>query len=328
MNKQTKAADSAASNGNAARSGRLTSPGPARLIVILAVLGVSFSAIFVRYSTAPSMTLAMLRMAMTVVLLLPSMIRTGGRELVSSSKKSKLLGAAAGVCLGLHFLTYFESIKNTTLASGLVLVNTEVFFVAVFLLIFYKEKLGALSIVGVLLAFGGGVLVAGGDLAFNSETLYGNIMAILSAICLSCYTLLGREMRSSVSATVVSFMAYLGAAVTLGIIMAATGAKLSDITGRDLLCALGMAVCCTLLGHSVFIWALKYVPTPFVSTAKLLEPVFSSIWGVFLFDEIPAVHQIAGGLVLITGVAIYAFSSEKDKAKRDAEAEAASSPNS
>lgn len=49
-----------------------------------------------------------------------------------------------------------------------------------------------------------------------------------------------------------------------------------------------MAVCCTLLGHNVFSWGLKYLPPAFIATVKLMEPVFASVWGLLLFGERPA----------------------------------------
>ena len=69
--------------------------------------------------------------------------------------------------------------------------------------------------------------------------------------------------------------------------------------------ALGMAVFCTLLGHSVFSWGLKYLPPAFIATVKLMEPVFASVWGLILFAEKPAVPVLIGGAVIICGIALY-----------------------
>ena len=66
-----------------------------------------------------------------------------------------------------------------------------------------------------------------------------------------------------------------------------------------------MAVFCNLLGHSVFSWGLKYLPPSFVSTVKLLEPVFASVWAVFLFRELPEVPVLLGGFVVLAGIALY-----------------------
>jgi len=66
-----------------------------------------------------------------------------------------------------------------------------------------------------------------------------------------------------------------------------------------------MAVFCNLLGHSVFSWGLKYLPPSFISTAKLLEPVFASVWAFFLFREKPGLSVLAGGVVVLSGIALY-----------------------
>ena len=66
-----------------------------------------------------------------------------------------------------------------------------------------------------------------------------------------------------------------------------------------------MAVFCNLLGHSVFSWGLKYLPPSFISTAKLLEPVFASVWALLLFSETPGLPVLLGGAVVILGIALY-----------------------
>ena len=84
---------------------------------------------------------------------------------------------------------------------------------------------------------------------------------------------------------------------------------------KNLLVAFGLALMCTLLGHSIFSWGLKYEKASFVSTAKLLEPIFASVLGILLFREIPSVTSVAGGAVVITGI-ILCVRSGNDKKKR------------
>ena len=69
-------------------------------------------------------------------------------------------------------------------------------------------------------------------------------------------------------------------------------------------------VFCTLLGHSVFSWDLKYESPAFISTVKLLEPVFAGLLGVLLFKEIPKTQVILGGCTIILGVYVYSIFSE------------------
>ena len=101
-------------------------------------------------------------------------------------------------------------------------------------------------------------------------------------------------------------------------------ALLGDLSGTPLagygpvngLTALGMAVCCTLLGHNVFSWGLKYLPPAFIATVKLMEPVFASVWGLLLFGERPGWLTVAGGAAVL-GVGLYARTIGGDAGKRE-----------
>ena len=63
------------------------------------------------------------------------------------------------------------------------------------------------------------------------------------------------------------------------------------IDAANALVALGLAVFCTLLGHSIFSWGLRYEKASFISTVKLLEPVFVSLMAAVIFYEIPSQSQ-------------------------------------
>ena len=101
-----------------------------RLIVILGVLGVSLSSIMVRLSTAPSLILVVYRVFFAVMLLAPSVLLKHREELRCLTAREILLCLGSGCFLGLHFLTYFESLRYTDVASSVTLVDMEVFFVA------------------------------------------------------------------------------------------------------------------------------------------------------------------------------------------------------
>ena len=73
-----------------------------------------------------------------------------------------------------------------------------------------------------------------------------------------------------------------------------------------------LSVCSTLLGHSIFSWCLKFFSPSFVSASKLCEPVAAAVFALFLFREVPAPLQIAGGVVTIGGVLLYSQVEKKE----------------
>lgn len=271
-----------------------------KVIIILGVLGCSLSAILVRFSDAPSTVLAFYRMFFSAVLLLPALLKGSVSEYKKLSKKQILLCGLSGLFLGLHFTFYFESLKHTSISSSVVLVDTEVFFVAIGGMLVLKEKLSGLNWLCIAITFVGSVVVALGDLAGGN--IKGDLIALLGAACVGIYTLIGRKMRETMSTTAYTWIVYFVASVVVLICSLSTGSPIVPVSGKNLLIGLGLAVFCTLLGHSIFSWGLKYEKAAFVSTAKLLEPVFASLIGIVIFAEMPSLTTILGGIMIILGI--------------------------
>lgn len=284
-----------------------------KLIIILGVLGASFSAVLVRYSDAPSTVLVLYRMLWCVVMLSPMIALRHREELKQTQLKQILLCVVSGIFLGMHFTCYFQSLRYTSIASSVVLVDTEVFFVALGGVIFLKEKLAPANWLGIIITFAGSVLVAMGD--SGDGRLLGDMIALAGAMCSAVYTLIGRKVRESMSTTIYTWIVYFFAGLVALTASLCGGYEVVHIGMKNLLVAFGLALMCTLLGHSIFSWGLKYEKASFVSTAKLLEPIFASVLGILLFREIPSVTSVAGGAVVITGI-ILCVRSGNDKKKR------------
>lgn len=281
-----------------------------KLLVILGVLGVSLSAVFVKITDAPSLILVFYRTLVASLLLLPVVLVKGRDELKCLKGKEVLLCIASGVFLGLHFTAYFESLRYTSIAASVVLVDTEVFFVAFAMLFIFKEKISRNGWIGIVAAFTGSVIVAMADMGAGSDVIKGDMIALSGAACMAVYTLIGKVCRKNISTTVYTFLVYLSSAATVLLFLLLSGTKLGGYGAETWVSGIGMAVFCTLMGHSVYSWALKYEKASFISTAKLLEPVFASVLGIFLFHEIPGIYTVCGGAIIIFGIFYYSRYSE------------------
>ncbi|MDO5785728.1 MAG: DMT family transporter [Eubacteriales bacterium] len=283
-----------------------------KLIVIFGVVSMSTSSIFGKMVSAPAMVSAMYRMMFTALLLLPVVIWKHRAELCRADRKSLLSCVLSGVFLGIHFTAYLESLKYTRIASSTVLVDTEVLFVALVLLFFFREKIPKAGLLGIAVTMAGGIVIALGDTSGGTHIIYGDMMAILGALCSSVYTLIGRNQRKYLSTTVYTFLVYASAAVTLFLASVVTGQAMTGYPLSDFAYIAAMVIFCTLLGHSIFSWGLKYISAAFISLVKLGEPVCATIMGIFLFSEIPQGNQIIGGLIVIGGIAMYLFAKENN----------------
>ena len=230
-------------------------------------------------------------------------------------RKTALLCLMSGLFLGLHFASYFQALRYTSIASAVALVDTEVFFVAFMIFFFFREIIPLQAWAGILLTFTGSMLIALSDAGGGEHVLLGDLIALAGAACLAVYTILGKVCRKEISTTAYTTLVYSSAALTVLVILLCTGTPVLGYEPVNWLSALGMAVFCTLLGHSVFNWALKYESAAFLSTVKLLEPVFAAILGVLLFREIPSKQVMLGGFIVILGVYVYSRFSETPEKK-------------
>jgi len=271
--------------------------------VIIGVLGVSLSSILVRYSTAPSAVTAALRLLWTALLLTPAVFgnRQVRRELFAVSRKTLLLSALSGLCLAAHFGIWFESLQHTTVASSTTIVCTDAIWVALGYRLFLKGRLSSKAAAAIAVAFLGSVLIALADSSAGGAHLYGDALALTAAIAIAAYTLIGSVVRVNTSTTVYTYIVYTVCAAVLSLVCFAQGYSLiADASG--VVVGLLLAVCSTLLGHSIFSWSLKYFSPAFVSAAKLCEPVVAAMLAAVLFGEWPLPLQLVGSALILGGV--------------------------
>lgn len=276
-----------------------------RVILLLGVLGASFSSVFVRWSAAPSLVTATGRLGWSVLLLLPVILFRHREELKSCTKKDLLLCAASGVCLALHFTTWFESLRWTSIASSTVLVSTEVIFTALGFALFLKGKIPRLGVLAIALAFGGSVILALSDHSGGAGALKGDLLALAGAVFVALYTLIGQVQRARQSTSVYTFLTYAACLATLLLMDAVTATPVLGWGLRETVVGLLLCVFCTLLGHSLFSWSLKWLSPAYVSAAKLCEPVFAAVMGLLLFGEALRPLQLLGGGVVLLAVFLY-----------------------
>ncbi len=284
------------------------------IMIVVGVLGISLSSIFVKFSSAPSAVTAAYRLMWTVLILTPIVFskKETRKELRSLSKKSVILSIISGAFLALHFVLWFESLSHTSVASSTTIVCTEVIWVALGFCLVLKGKLNIKAIMAIAITLVGSVLIAYSD--SGGETgLYGDILALLAAVAVAVYTLIGGVVREKVSTTVYTYIVYVSCMVVLLGTCAFQGHNIFGFGFSAPVVGLLLSLFSTILGHSIFSWCLKYFSPSFVSASKLCEPVVSALIAMFIFAEIPTLLQVAGAVLVIGGVLFYSLIETKKR---------------
>lgn len=271
------------------------------------VIGISLSAIFVKYSDAPSVVTAAYRLLWTVLLMTPYVLSNKEirQEIITTDKKTIALCAVSGIFLALHFTFWFESLNRTSVASSTAITCTEVIWVALGFCLFLKGRIGKAALGSIVITVSGSLLIALSDYSSGGNHLLGDALALAAAIFTAVCTLISGEVRKNMTTTSYTYIVYVFCALVLCLVTAGSGLPLTGHGMRPLIISFLLAVFSTLLGHTMFTWCLKFLSPSFVSASKLCEPVVAALFAIPLFHEIPAPLQIIGGIVTITGVLVY-----------------------
>lgn len=279
-------------------------PIPPLLGIAIGIVAVSFASIFIRLADAPSLVIAAYRLTLaSLILVVPTWLQARD-ELRALTGQDLRLAFLSGAFLAMHFATWIASLDYTTVASSVVLVDTNPLFVALMSSLLLRERMSQSTMVGIAITVAGGIVVGYGDLGLGGQQLLGDGLALIGAVMAAGYFTIGRSLRRKLSLLAYIFLTYATAALVLLTLCLLTRQSFTGYSSQTYLMFLLLAVVPQMIGHSSFNWALRYLSATFVAVTVLGEPVGSTILAVVILNEIPTASKLAGGLLILAGIYI------------------------
>ncbi|MBL8117658.1 MAG: DMT family transporter [Anaerolineae bacterium] len=285
----------------------LRAPASAYVVILLGILAVSLAAIFIRLAQAegiPSLLIATSRMVIASLILTPFVLGKHRSEITRLQSHQLGWALVSGLFLAIHFASWIKSFEYTSVLVGVVLVTTSPLWAAILERIFLNSPLNRWVGLGLIIGIAGSVIVAIPANGIRMEANLGSILALIGAVAVAVYYVLGRKLRAHLSLLVYIWLVYGFAAIFLLIVSIATGIPVTGYSLNGYLWLIAIAIIPQIIGHSSFNYALKYFPASYVGVAGQLEPVLSSVIALFLFNEYPLPVQIIGSGVILVGVII------------------------
>ena len=272
------------------------------LFLLAGIIAVSTASIFIKLCDAPVLIIAAYRMVLASLVLMPFACRQETwRGWGRSEWKWSLL---SGLFLSLHLAFWIASLKYTSVASSVVLVTTHPVFVGIGAWLFLKERPGLNLIFGIALSVLGSGLISYGDMSPSKEALMGDGLALLGAIAASGYLLVGRKMRKDRNLISYIFPVYSTAGLILILFALIFQNPFFGYSSSTYLYLFLLALVPQLIGHTMFNWALKYLPATVVAISVLGEPIGSTLLAYFILGEGLTVWKILGGILIFAGILI------------------------
>ncbi|NRB50806.1 MAG: EamA family transporter [Saprospiraceae bacterium] len=216
-------------------------------------------------------------------------------------KKDYLWFGLFGLILAVHWLTFFHSIKISSVAIGLLTYSTFPIFTAFLEPYFFKEKLLLRDFILAIITFGGVVLVIP-SFELGNQMTQGALWGIVSGATFAILSILNRKYVADYQGSLIALYQDTGASLLLLPFFFVLKPVLSS-SDLGLLVLLGFLF--TAFSHTIFINGLQTVKAKTASIIASLEPVYGILGAVLLLNESPTMQEILGG-VIILGATFYA----------------------
>ena len=276
------------------------------LLVLLSVLwGATFYFIAVANPEIPPFTLVLGRVGVAALALVPVVLLLGLRlPATAAGWWPFVVQAVINNVIPFTLIVYGQ----LRIASGLaaVLNATTPLFTLVMARLLAGEALTASKVAGVVLGIAGvGVLVGPAALNSNASSVVGMLCILGASLSYAVSALWMRRLRDI--PPLVSSAAQLTCSSLMLLPLAAAVERFWQLPvpgAPAILAVLGLALISTALAYVVFFHLNTSAGSTNVMLVTLLIPVTATILGVALLNETIAPHQIAGAVVIASGLVV------------------------
>ncbi|GAB4431770.1 MAG: DMT family transporter [Anaerolineae bacterium] len=291
--------------------------------LITGAVAIGFSAIFVRLSEVGPIATAFWRMAIAFPafwLWMQVERRQQPQQPRPATRTDFVWLAAVGLFFAGDLITWHLSINFTSVANSVLLANFAPIFVTAGGWLFFRQRVTGAFIGGMLLAITGAAMLVGASFQLSGQRLLGDVLGLTTAVFYGGYILSVKRIRGNLStATVMAWGAVITAVLLLPVALWAEGcaqyagtcppgvspwAGLLPATLTGWLVLAGLALFSHTGGQGLITFALAHLPASFSSVTLLLQPVLSALFAWLLLGESLTPWQMAGGLIVLTGIFI------------------------
>ena len=268
-------------------------PGP--LLIFLGALSLSFGGLIVKsFEGATLWQILFWRSLFFSLTVLTFLIITYKSKVLKSFYVSGLPGLIGGLILSIGFCGYVFAMYNTTVANTNFIISLQILFLAIFGFFFLKEKINLITLISIILAMSGVLLMVGNSL--SPGELSGNLAAFTMPITFAVLIMIVRKFPS-VDMVPAQFVA--------GISSCLIGLSFSPtimISPHDIF--LGFLAGFFQIGFGfIFITiGARTTPSAMVGIIMLSESVLGPIWAFLFVSEIPSLYGLIGGAIILFAV--------------------------
>ncbi len=285
--------------------------GYAILLMVLGSVAISFGGLIQRSIevATPWQIIVYRTLGLFIAIAVILMIQNRGRFFHTLRSVGRF-GLLAGALLSGAGLSFVHAFAHTTIANALFIIGAIPFFAALLARIFLGERLRRATLVTMLFAGSGLLLMVVNGISIGSG--FGNLMALTTALCFAGYAVVVRYRRQieMLPALLVS------SALMITVALPATGGDLA-VPMKDILLCLFWGGFLSGFVNWTFIVASRHLATAEVTLLMLIEFALGPVWVWWFAGEAPHHWTLIGGSIIIVSVATRAIIELINKRRRE-----------
>jgi drug/metabolite transporter (DMT)-like permease len=200
------------------------------------------------------------------------------------TKRELIRTSLVGIIIAVHWVTFFEAIKQSNVSVALVCFSSSTLFTALLEPIYFKRKIKAYELIFGILIITGLYFI----FSFEFKYLVGMILSVVSAALASWFTVLNGILIKETKAKLISFYELLGAFIVVSLYLLVT--KNGDITQfsvpvEDIKWLIILGTLCTAFAFIMGVEVMKKISPYTVTISVNLEPIYSIILALLIWPE-------------------------------------------
>jgi drug/metabolite transporter (DMT)-like permease len=286
----------------------------AYVALAIAVAGIAWSAIFVRWADVPGPVSAFYRVLIAGVVLFAWRAGRGPKKGVSplfsqgrgtAGRRAEWIAVAGGVFFALDLALWNTAVMKTQAAVAAILGNNTPIFVGIMSWLVLHRRPRASFWIGLALSLTGCVLIISanlGDSAATRGSLTGDVLALAASVFFAAYLIVTERVRQSMDTLTFNALAIAGSVATLLAITLALRLPLAGFPLRSWVALAGLGLISQLVAYYALVYALGHLPATITSVGLLAQiPCTAALAWLLLGEPLTAV-QMAGGAVVLAGI--------------------------
>lgn len=280
--------------------------------LLVAVLGISWSAIFIRWAGVPGPSSAFYRVFIAALVLGPvwgtSLATSGHRRARLRERDARTIWFAVlgGAFFGLDLALFNTAVMLTTAAEATLFGNNAPIFVGLGTWLVFRRRPGRAFWAGLALASTGAVavMIAGLSRPSTGGSITGNFLAIAASVFFAAYLLTTERAREGLDTLSFSTLSIAGSAITLLLVCLALDVPLGGFSRATWAALLGLAIVSQLVAYFAVVHALGHLPATVTSVGLLAQLPVTALLAVPLLGEPLHATPAAGAALVLAGIYI------------------------